>query len=349
MKKLLSLALLLAACGGRTGFTIDDLPTDAPTAPTDTPAEHPSEKPAVGDRNPPDTLCTGEASEPMLLATGTDGAASIAVYNGTVYVASFYAVNGKVWKIARDTGALELIATSQNGPTSIAADASGAYWTTAEAVVHYRAGGVLETSATSLDHPGEVALGSNGFYVADRSNTGTFPVNTQGRILAFTPHRRDLVNGLGLPTSLALDDQNIYYTDWVNFTVGRVSRSGGDAATLTANVFYPDDIAVEGNLLYFTGYDHGVFRFELPNGPAVQFFSTDIALRDLALDATDVYVGGHDTIDWNSGALYRIPRNGGPLETVNQGHSVFGIAVDVARVYWTRGGAGEVWMRCKGE
>ncbi len=64
---------------------------------------------------------------------------------------------------------------------------------------------------------------------------------------------------------------------------------------------------------------------------------------------TDVYVGGHDTIDWNSGALYRIPRNGGPLDTVNQGHSVFGIAVDVARVYWTRGGAGEVWMRCKGE
>jgi len=40
------------------------------------------------------------------------------------------------------------------------------------------------------------------------------------------------------------------------------------------------------------------------------------------------------------------PRNGGPTDS---GYAVFGIAVDTARVYWTRGEAGEVWMRCKGE
>lgn len=105
----------------------------------------------------------------------------------------------------------------------------------------------------------------------------------------------------GNPTEMALDDENIYWHDYVgegmkDVPIFSVSKKGGERKTLTdaANI---SDIAVDKDFLYWSQAD-GIYKVSKKGGEKIRVYAVANGKRINAMtaDANSLYVIENDTL-----------------------------------------------------
>lgn len=155
----------------------------------------------------------------------------------------------------------------------------------------------------------------------------------------------------GTTSKLASDATHLYWFDYdgtlgtTGGSIRRVAQAGGAVTTLVTGLGGVNDIAVDGNHLYWTGFAVGsgvgsVNRVPLAGGAvevvaAAQFFPVG-----LALDGTNVYWGENS----GPGSIFSRTKAAGSPTPVVTGTAMdpllgsnFSIAVDATTLYWTEG------------
>ncbi|MDB4955590.1 MAG: putative secreted protein [Myxococcales bacterium] len=171
--------------------------------------------------------------------------------------------NGLVQKVARGGGAVQTLATNEDY-TSLVTDGTKLFY------IAY-VGGASSTTLYGLPVNGgtQVPLASgvhlNGLAIAGSTlfwkDCSSLPPPRTCQIFAMptsggTPAVISTEPGNGdYQSVLAVDAQNVYWTDWQLGTVWRAPIAGGDPVAIGTNQRLPDGIAVDASAIYWTSYD----------------------------------------------------------------------------------------------
>jgi hypothetical protein len=153
-----------------------------------------------------------------------------------------------------------------------------------------------------------------------------------------------LASGQPRPTALAVDDTNVY---WSNFggparaSIMKVPVSGG-SPTLVSGASSPAGIAVYGGNLYWAGMNPSgtagsVFTTPVAGGPVTEL-ATGFMNDPIAIGPTGVY--GTGPVDAGV-TIVSVGLAGGtgsevvPAGVLQQSFASYGIALDATSVYWT--------------
>jgi hypothetical protein len=140
-------------------------------------------------------------------------------------------------------------------PSSLVTDGTYVYWSSgglSAEIVRCGVGGCSPVATLDAGQSGAVQLavrGPNLYWADDKGRIGacTLPDCTNGRTLTF--------NG-GRPTSLAVDECAVYWTDGLAADAGRVARcelpTCTSIVTLAANQILPARVALDGQRVYWT-------------------------------------------------------------------------------------------------
>jgi hypothetical protein len=141
-----------------------------------------------------------------------------------------------------------------------------------------------------------------------------------------------------LPTDIALDSSNVYWTVAGSGATGGTVLSlpkggavdGGAPSTLASGQNFPSAIAINGTDAFWTDSNgQTVMKVALTGGSPTTIASAQNAPSALALDGTNVY--------WANlgGQVMQAPLGGGTATTLGGGISPWGIAVSGGTLYWT--------------
>jgi hypothetical protein len=153
-----------------------------------------------------------------------------------------------------------------------------------------------------------------------------------------------LASGLVSPAGVAVDEENVYFTDEKAGIVGQAPLAGGTTVTLAKDLLKPLGIAVQAPALYFVQYLGGsVNSVPIGGGMTSTIATAQMSPGSVAADSLDVYwVDSRMT-----GTVARCPRSGcanGPI-VIAAGDLPYAVALDEKRVYWVDYGSGTVsWV-----
>jgi hypothetical protein len=182
-----------------------------------------------------------------------------------------------------------------------------------------------------------------------------------------------IASGLSVPSYLAVDSTNVYWTDEVGATVNKAPTGGGAVTTLAAGGDSFEGLGVDATSVYWTTHttvsrvataggtpalldphtvnasglaldsssvyffeDEGVLnRVALQGGIPGQLAVVQIP-QSLAVDASNVYWTQYpeDGPSGVTGNVMQMPKAGGPQTVLASGHRLGSIAVDATSVYW---------------
>jgi hypothetical protein len=112
-----------------------------------------------------------------------------------------------------------------------------------------------------------------------------------------------LATGLGTPTSIAIDDAGVYWTDKSFGAIASVPKSGGAVHVVASAQSSPSGIKLDGDYAYWTTVSNAIMR-----GPKAAMMPQVVLVSGggpiLGIDATYVYF-------FAAGALHRVPKAGG--------------------------------------
>jgi hypothetical protein len=144
----------------------------------------------------------------------------------------------------------------------------------------------------------------------------------------------------GTASRVALDVNNLYWTDAVAGAVMKVGKQGGNPTALASGLSGPQALAVDVAAVYWTniatgGQDGTIAMVAKGGGATTTLATAQFRPTAIAVDAANVYWANSG--DGNSnGSVMRVPLAGGTptiLASAEQGPS--GIAVDATSIYWT--------------
>lgn len=226
------------------------------------------------------------ATQPVLIAatpTATyteQGATFVAVDGPWVYFTE--TAHGKVSRVPRCGGQVEVLATQRVEPLQIVTDAEYIYWadtgslpSNGQLLRMPKAGGSVDVIADALRHPWGVAVDASAVYVSTDNGIWAYPKANPATPLALTPS-----NGYA---NIAVDGSYVYWP------VGRVPKAGGASTQLATPGGLAWCVAVDADSVYWTEYGGPVSRVSKTGG-TVTAILPDQQWRCLAVDAQHVYV-----------------------------------------------------------
>ncbi len=138
-----------------------------------------------------------------------------------------------------------------------------------------------------------------------------------------------LASGLNDPWQVAVDDINVYWAEYYGFAVKKVGINGGVVTTLASCGNEPY-LTIDADNVYWTG--NGISKVS-KNGGTTLKLSTGSA-TGIAVDSQNVYWTEYGT----SGAVKKMPITGGLAVTLASAAYAISIAVDSNSVYFSDGG-----------
>lgn len=304
--------------------------------------------------------CVGGKCRPLVLTSATTHPFQFALSStdgtGDLYWSCDVTTNDLVWRATSDLSFVGRIASvavagTQDAAVGIALGPSAVFWAQSWAGGVYgvdRAGG--ESRCLTADvGPGTFDLATDGAHVYF-SNVSSHHI---GRVAVDAKQAEPdvLVETEGTPHFVALAGEAMYWSQTHpapgRSRIMRAGKDGSGACEVISTDFEPWDVAVELPWIYWRDGTDGnpsegrvmKARDGCPSPEVVVLADGQGDPRLLALDATHVYY----TIEL-SGALRRVPKDGGPVEVVyDSGEDAHGIAVDDRAVYWSNWGGNKVY------
>jgi len=243
--------------------------------------------------------------------------------------------------VLRAGGGPRALLEDTDGIRSLAADASGVYWTSSNAVRKIGSDGAAFILAGGQSSPNAIATDQDSVYWANGDGTINRVSKAGG---SATP----LASGLSTTSvELALDETSLY---WISDgLVQSAPKTGGEPRTLAdLGRGYVWRLALEGDSVYVAGYrgDYGgtlsssvVTRIPKAGGPTETRYSGPERPLDLAVSGGRVY--------WSSesGQIYRTDADGITTLLVSGQDAPGSIALDQGAVYWANNRGGGAVMR----
>src|SRR5262249_52428374 len=135
---------------------------------------------------------------------------------------------------------------------------------------------------------------------------------------------------ISAPGDIALDASNVYYTDQVANTVGKIAKSGGNPVVLATGQLQPMSIAVDATDVYWTNLAGGtVNKVPIAGGPVVPLASNQAGPSGIAL-GSNVYWRNQ-----NDGTIAMVAKSGGAATPLVTGSSLLiALTVDATSIYF---------------
>ena len=276
--------------------------------------------------------CQDAACAPRVLVSGLTLSGSIAVDSKNVYFLTTTSVDS----VPLDGGSVRALATGLTAVNYLAVDSTNAY-VSIEAPPTYigpilgvaLTGGIPFTLAPSREGPNGVVVSGGTLFWAEQGNGGKNGAVMSIPVGGGTP--RVVVGGEFGPEQLAVDSENVYFSnwDWGGTTVVQASLDAGVTRTL-AVVTRPLGIAIDPSNVYFSNIGDGGTVYQVPKGGgAALLLAPSPSAENIASDGTNVY--------WSDNALKTLQKirvGGGTVVTLLSGLGrPSGIAVDGTSVY----------------
>jgi len=243
--------------------------------------------------------------------------------------------------LAGDHCLLSLEPSAENSPSCIAVDDAGSiYWADAQGIktasivdVSRMSMGIGYTRTLYLSNqgvPGCLAIDSTNVYFTLAKDVMKVPLDGGPAIV--------LVSESGQPQGIAVDRQNIYWTNDLANTVMRFEKTALSKPILIADLgdagAYPYGIAIDSNNVYWTNYASGtVMMVSIDGGESMIIAENQDAPYAIVVDANNAY--------WTDSRQVAKQPLAGPFDgstlvyLASDQAAPTGIAIDSNFVYWT--------------
>jgi hypothetical protein len=139
----------------------------------------------------------------------------------------------------------------------------------------------------------------------------------------------------GSPRAIAVDSNNVYWTDVANGTIDMAPVGGGPSVTLATGQVSPLAIATDGSYVYWVDGGLGtVMRCAVTGcaSPTKLWQGTSSSPEAIAVDLTNAYF----TTETVPPKVWSVPKAGGSAGVIGVGATdAIAAAIDGSRVYWT--------------
>lgn len=292
------------------------------------------------------STCASSLCQPTVLASGQSSPAGIAADGTNIYWVN-EANPGSVMQctVSNCAGTTITLASNQDYPDAIAVSATTVFWITQTTLMACAVGG-CGGNPTQLvaGNPDGIVVHPDGAHIlwADSANGTIDMCNTVGA--SCTGTTTTLVSGLQTPAGLAVDANNVYFSDIKAGVVGKAPLAGGTGTTLAMGLTRPLAIAINAPTVYFVQYLGGsVNSVPIGGGMTSTIATAQSSPASIAVDSQDVY-----WVDSSmTGLVAKCPLEGcsnGPID-IATGDLPYAVALDEKRVYWVDFGSGTVsWV-----
>jgi hypothetical protein len=262
------------------------------------------------------------------------------VDNGYLYSGSQGTVPAQtIAKQPLDGGASTTIESNLPNVAGLAADSTSVYWTSDQAATVLSAsldGGTPTTLASGANGLTSIALDSSYAYVAFSSGSILRVQLAGGTPTTFAS---------GQPTSngaqeLAIDSNDLYWTDQFHGAVLKESLTGGSPVTVYSGGESPITLAVDSSRVYWTTSPGGtVSSASLDGGGYTQLANPGATysgayLEPMVVTQTNIYWCESAT---GFQAIVSMPLDGGTITTVASGYGALVAAPGDMSIYWNTG------------
>jgi hypothetical protein len=215
-------------------------------------------------------------------------------------------------------------ATDEPGIYEMATDASYLYWVDNGQFDHEANvrrmpldGGPIQTLYSTTERIYSLAVAGGYVYAA---HTGAQNQGQIYRIPASGGVATVIATGFN-PTSVSVDGSWVYYSEAVSpgGRILRVPTTGGTPEVVVGDADNPWDLVADEGVLYYSEMNRGRMMRVVPGNTPVVLASGWVGTGWMALDAEHVYFTACDQGQCTPTHLFRVPRDGGTVESLVDG------------------------------